>query len=159
MNRVFPVSQELSLEEAAFAEPLACCVHSLKRSHISYGSDVVIVGAGIMGQLHAILARLSGTRVIVVEPRQERRELALKLGAHIAIDPTTEDEQAYIKKISGDLGPEAVFITIPSPDIAANYIENIGKMGQVILWFFQPNKDIPMMQIWFITRNGFDWLL
>jgi L-iditol 2-dehydrogenase len=145
VSRVYPVSEELSLEEAAFAEPLACCVHSLKRVRINYGSDVVVVGAGIMGQLHAILARLSGARVIVVEPKKERRDLALSLGAHLAVDPTAEDEQAYFKKISGGLGPEAVFITIPNPDIAANYIRNIGKMGQVVFYgSFHPNKEIPV---------------
>lgn len=145
VSRVFPVAEELSLEEAAFAEPLACCIHSVNRAQIKFGSDVVIVGAGIMGQLHAMLAKLKGARVIVVEPREDRRETALSLGAHIAIDPTQEDGEAIIKDLTQGLGPEVVFITTPSPDIAENYLKNIGKMGQVIFYgSFHPNKAIPV---------------
>jgi len=145
VSRVFPVSQDLSLKEAAFAEPLACCIHSVNRAQIKYGSDVVIVGAGIMGQLHALLAKLKGARVIIVEPREDRRELALKLGAHVAIDPINEDAHAIIKDLTQGLGPEVVFITTPNPDIAEGYLSNIGKMGQVIFYgSFHPNKAIPV---------------
>lgn len=145
VSRVYPLAKNLSLEEAAFAEPLACCIHSVHRAEIKYGSDVVVVGAGIMGQLHAILARLAGARVIVIEPRSDRRELALKLGAHVAIDPTVEDEKNCLNELTGGLGPEVVFITTPSPDIAENYLQMIGKMGQVIFYgSFHPNRAIEL---------------
>ena len=70
------MSGDISLEEAAFTEPQACGIHSVKRSGIEFGDNVVIVGCGIMGQLHSLLCRLKGARVIVVEPRQDRRDLA-----------------------------------------------------------------------------------
>lgn len=143
VSRVFPVVSDLSLEAAAFAEPLACCIHSVKRAKIQYGSDVVVVGAGIMGQLHALLSRLAGARVIVAEPRKERRDLALKLGAHLALDPVSDHGKRLLHESTGDLKPEVVFVTTANPDIAEQYLQTIGKMGQVILYgSFHPSREI-----------------
>lgn len=60
-NRVYRLpDQDVSLDIAAFAEPLACCVHSMEQANVELGEDVVIVGGGIMGQLHNLLAALRG---------------------------------------------------------------------------------------------------
>ena len=91
IQRVFPIYGELPLQQAAFAEPLACCIHSVKRSRIAIGDTVAIFGMGIMGQLHSLLARLQGARVIIIEPAKERREFALLHGAHEGFEPLKED--------------------------------------------------------------------
>jgi S-(hydroxymethyl)glutathione dehydrogenase/alcohol dehydrogenase len=63
--------------------------HSLVR--FEAGSDVVVFGAGAVG-LGAIQAgRVAGaTQVIAIDPVRYRRELAMKLGATSALDPTAE---------------------------------------------------------------------
>ncbi|MEW6623041.1 MAG: alcohol dehydrogenase catalytic domain-containing protein [Bacillota bacterium] len=145
VDRVFPIEWDISLGEAAFTEPLACCIHSVKRSGIKFGSVVVVVGAGIMGQLHAVLARLSGAKVIVIEPNAARRNLALSLGAHAAVDPTVDDEKTVLNSLTRGVGPDVVFITTASTSLAEKYLDAAGKMGRVIFYgSFHPNKDIPI---------------
>ncbi len=142
-GRVFPLSGDISLEEAAFTEPLACCIHSVKRSGIEFGDNVVIVGCGIMGQLHSLLCRLKGARVIVVEPRQDRRELAARLGAHLVIDPGRGEMIDQVFKLTGGEGVDVVFNTAANPDIAKRSMALLKKMGRMIFYgSFHPNKNI-----------------
>jgi S-(hydroxymethyl)glutathione dehydrogenase/alcohol dehydrogenase len=55
------------------------------------GADVVVLGAGPLGLSAIQGARIKGAaRIIAVEPIRARRELALKVGAHIALDPNVE---------------------------------------------------------------------
>lgn len=62
---VYKLADDVDLDHAALAEPLACCVHSIRNARIQLGDDVVVIGAGIMGALHIRLAKMSGARVIV----------------------------------------------------------------------------------------------
>lgn len=61
------------------------------RMKIEAGSNVVVFGAGPVGLGAVQAGRVMGaTQVIVVEPIAYRRELALKLGATLALDPNAE---------------------------------------------------------------------
>lgn len=58
---------------------------------IEPGSDVVVLGAGAVGLGAVQAARILGAgQIIVVEPIRVRRELALKVGATMALDPNAE---------------------------------------------------------------------
>ena len=63
------------------------------------GSDVVVFGGGPIGLSAVQGARIRGaSQIILVEPIRYRRELGLKLGADIALDPNVERE-GLVKKI------------------------------------------------------------
>src|SRR5262249_20829110 len=66
---------------------------------VEVASDVVVLGAGVIG-LHAVQgAKIKGaSQIIVVEPIRYRRELALKIGADVALDPNVEGS-GLVKKI------------------------------------------------------------
>jgi len=143
VNGIFPVGDTVSLEEAAFTEPLACCVHSIKRSGIQLGDTAVVIGAGIMGQLHALLARMRGARVIIVEPDEKRRRLAIEMGAHEGLDPKNENAPARVKELTHGEGAEVVFDTVTIPEVAEEAQQMIRKMGRLILYgSFHPNNPI-----------------
>jgi L-iditol 2-dehydrogenase len=145
VSKVFPVAPELDLTLAAFSEPIACCLHSIERADLSLGDTVVIIGAGIMGQLHAVLSRLRGCRVLVVEPDAGRRELALRMGAHEGIDPVACDAVAMVKELTRGEGGEAVFSTVTKSSVAASALGMVRKMGTLMLYgSFHPNDPIQL---------------
>lgn len=94
------VPDSVSLDEAAFAEPLACCIHGIDRAKIVPGSHVVVLGAGSIGLLMVQLARAAGARVIVSEPDERKRRLAAQLGAGVQIDPTAADVKEAVLEIT-----------------------------------------------------------
>jgi L-iditol 2-dehydrogenase len=68
--------------ELALAEPLACAVNAVELAAPAFGDDVVIIGAGFMGNLVQKLVQLKGPgEVIVIDPRPDALERARRLGA------------------------------------------------------------------------------
>jgi L-iditol 2-dehydrogenase len=68
----------IPFEEAVFLEPLACCINAQRFLQIGAGDSVVVMGAGGIGCIHALLAKLKPiTKLIVVNAASESRlELA-----------------------------------------------------------------------------------
>lgn len=61
-----PLAGSTSLEESAMAEPLAVCLHAVRIAGPLLGKRILVTGAGPIGALMTILARLGGAREIVV---------------------------------------------------------------------------------------------
>lgn len=144
VNRIFPlVKADCSMEEAAFAEPVACCLRSLERADIEMGEDVVIVGAGIMGQLHNLLAKKKGARTIIADPDQSRRNMALSMGADVVFDPTLKEPVEEILRLTNHQGAHVIFFTVNALSLAQIYIKALSKMGRMVYYgSFHPSGDI-----------------
>ncbi len=79
-------------EQAAFAEPLSCCIHGIDQADIQLSDTVAIIGAGTIGLLMLQLAKLKGaSRVVVFEPVKAKREKASALNADYIFDPYDDD--------------------------------------------------------------------
>jgi L-iditol 2-dehydrogenase len=148
-NQIYMINDDLPLEKACFAEPLACVLNSIERGHLEIGEDVVVIGGGIMGQLHVMCAKLSGCRVIMSEPDGPRRELAKKLGADICIDPTQVDAVEEVKRLTDGEGAAAVFNTTAVSAVAQQAIGMVAKLGTVVMYSSQhPDKPIEVSPGW-----------
>ena len=144
-TRVFALpSADADLDVCAFAEPTACCLRSMENANVGFGEDVVIVGGGIMGQLHALLSKKRGARVMVVEPDAARRETALKLGADIAINPMEVNAIERIKELTNGRGAHVVFFTVNVLKLAGDYIDALAKKGRIVYYgSFHPAGEVP----------------
>ena len=129
---LFKIPDTLSYEEACLTEPLACCVHSVSRANIQLGEDVVIIGGGIMGQYHVMLAKRKGARVILSEVDPTRRALAENLGADITLNPMEQDPVEFVKGITDGRGADVVFNTTAIPSVVPQAIAMVGKGGRMI---------------------------
>lgn len=108
----------LDEESAVFLEPLACVLRGIARSDLAGstvrppepGATAAILGAGSMGLLHLLALRAldPAIAVAVVDPLSARRELALALGAAIALD-VREDLPAAVRQVGEGQGADAVF--------------------------------------------------
>jgi L-idonate 5-dehydrogenase len=71
-RQCYPVAGDISLGELAFAEPLAVALHAVNRGPVLMGKSVLITGAGTIGCLTVIAARLAGARQITVSDVLDR---------------------------------------------------------------------------------------
>ena len=137
--------EEISYEKMAFTEPVACVINSIERVDIRFGQDVLVIGGGTMGLLHVMLLRQRGARVFVSEPVAERRERALALGAHAALDPTACDPVAAIHGYTQGRGADAVFNTCAHPAIAAQAVQMTAACGTCVMFSsIHPREDVPV---------------
>jgi L-idonate 5-dehydrogenase len=81
-RQCYPVSGEASLGELAFAEPLAVGLHAVNRAGDLLGKSVLVTGAGTIGCLTMIAARLKGATSVTASDVLDRPlETARAVGA------------------------------------------------------------------------------
>lgn len=91
------LADDVTFIEGAMAEPLACCINGADRSNIKVGDNVVVYGGGMIGLLLLQLAKRKGAaNVVLVEPVEEKRKMAEKLGAVFTINPVQENVKAAL---------------------------------------------------------------
>jgi L-iditol 2-dehydrogenase len=112
-----PVPAGLAPEVAAFAEPLACALHSVRRCGPGGGREVLVLGGGVQGQLLARLLTLGGDRVHLADPHADRRARALRLGAVAAHDAPRDAEGARLLagRLTGGRGADLVVEAVGRP--------------------------------------------
>jgi L-iditol 2-dehydrogenase len=124
---------DIAVERAVFVEPLADCLHAVHdQAQVAQGHRVAVLGAGSMGlQMVAVAAR-AGARVMAVEPREDRRALAGRLGAEVTVDAAGWRETAA--EWSGGDGPDAVIVTLGRGEVAADAVAACAPGGRVVLF-------------------------
>jgi L-iditol 2-dehydrogenase len=139
---VYGVDDKLSFEEAAMAEPVACCLHGMDLAEIKTGDTVLIIGGGTIGLIMLQLARLSGASMIIVsEPIKSKRGLATKLGADLIIDPFDQSFEEILRDIKINVGIECV----GNPNTMLDTVRYTGKGGRAMLFgLTDPEDEIPI---------------
>jgi 2-desacetyl-2-hydroxyethyl bacteriochlorophyllide A dehydrogenase len=131
---VYPLPDGISLEHGALLEPVSVAVHAVDLSNTHPGSTVAISGAGAIGLLMLEMVQKAGaTKVMVSEPVAEKRQLALKLGADVAVDPLKEDLDAVGKQFTNGLGFDVVIEASGNLRAAKQAVSLAGRCGTV-LW-------------------------
>jgi L-iditol 2-dehydrogenase len=114
-GNVMPLAGSLNADVAALIEPLACVLRGQRALFIQPGDLVLVMGAGPIGVMHMLLARLSGAgKVLVSELGEERALQAKRLGADRVIQPEKEDIRALIEAESDGQGADVVIVAAPS---------------------------------------------
>lgn len=77
---VYPLPDNLSYDEGAMVEPVACCLRGIDRANIRPGDDVAVLGGGPIGLILAQMAKAAGGNVTISEPDEEKWNLISSLG-------------------------------------------------------------------------------
>jgi L-idonate 5-dehydrogenase len=93
-RQCYPVAGDLTLGELAFAEPLAVALHTVHRGPDLMGKSVLVTGAGTIGCLTVMAARLAGARSITVSDILERPlAKAREVGADVTLRADREGDK------------------------------------------------------------------
>ena len=130
---VHKIPHEMSLENAAVIEPLACAIHTVDRADIRLDDVVVIAGAGPLGLLMAQIAVLkTPKKLIVIDMADERLAQAKTYGADITINPKTEDAIAIVKSLTGGYGCDVYIEATGYPSGVTQGLQMIRKLGRFV---------------------------
>ena len=84
--------QGMSHTSGALVEPFSVAYNAvLAAGGMDPSDSVAIVGGGPIGLLAVLAASATNARVVLVEPQEHRREMALNMGAQAALDPTSTE--------------------------------------------------------------------
>lgn len=132
--QLYRASNQVSFEEICLAEPLACVARSVRKARVERTDTVVVVGAGVMGILHLMLAGQAGARVIVGEPDPERAAFAWALGADVIIDPTRASLVDEVRALTGGRGADVIFCAVSAATVVEQAVEAVSKGGRVLVY-------------------------
>lgn len=140
-----------SLDNTPFpGEPLGCAINAFRRSGISAGQTVAIIGIGFLGALLTRLSHLAGARVVAISRRRFALDLARELGADISL--ALQDQSRVAEQVrrltdgqGADTAIEAVGLQGPL-DLAAELIRIKGRL--VIAGYHQDGPRQVNMQLW-----------
>ncbi len=128
------IPDKLSINEATFLEPIACCIESIEKCNIGLGDIIVIIGAGVMGLLLLQLSLLKGaSKVIVSEINEYRRNIAKSLGATV-VNPEETDLKKFITKETFSEGVDVAITTVFKEDIIKECFLFTRKQGTVFIF-------------------------
>ncbi|HLW86754.1 MAG TPA: zinc-binding dehydrogenase, partial [Candidatus Sulfotelmatobacter sp.] len=82
------IPPNVSFEDAAMTEPLACVLRGLHETGVEIGDTVTIIGGGPIGLMFVQVARAIGCNVISVVKRDEQVQAAKHMGAHEIVQIT-----------------------------------------------------------------------
>jgi len=146
-NDIVNVPEEISYEEAAMLEPLACAVHAVKISEVKKEDSVIILGAGTIGLLTLqILKSLNVEKIAITDILDFKLQMAKQLGADIAIkafDVNYYKNRDLIKNTN--LIFECVGSFAPTLHQAINLIDKHGRI--IVLGSFSTPQKIDILKI------------
>ncbi len=132
-SKIYKIDDELSDDEAAIIEPLACAIHTVQRARIEFEDVVVLAGAGTLGLCITQLVKLkTPKKLIVLETNEKRLELARKLGADLALNPLKVDVVKEVKALTDGYGCDVYIEATGSPIGVTQGLEMIRRLGRFV---------------------------
>ncbi|WP_368498396.1 zinc-binding dehydrogenase [Herbiconiux sp. A18JL235] len=144
----FAVPESVELQTAAIIEPFVCVFTALQRvGGVSASDTVHVYGLGAIGLSAVIQAATAGAEVVVFDPSAPRRELALALGAAVAVDPlgaeADGDPLEVVERETGRRLADLVVEASGAPSAQAAALESADDRGRVLLMGVSVPRAVP----------------
>lgn len=141
----FVLPDEVSFEEGSFIEPLACVVRGQRLANFRPGQTMVIIGSGISGLLHLVLARAMGTgRIIATDISEYRLGKAREFGADAVIN-ARDDVPARVREANQDRLADLVIVCTGALPAFAQALESVDRGGTLLCFATpEPGVDLPI---------------
>jgi len=130
---IHKLADSVSYQNGVMIEPLAVAVHSMEILN-KQNKSIVILGSGSIGLLCLIVAKQLGyTTIICTDTAPFNREMAVKLGADLAMDPVTEDVPSKVKELTNGKGADAALVAAGAENIMDQAASSVRKLGEICL--------------------------
>lgn len=142
LGTIAHVAANVDPAAAAIAEPISSCLHAQELGRVGLGDTVVIIGAGPIGCIHIMLARLHGAdRIIIADVNAERLRFAEPFGPDAAIDVTATDLVAEVRRLTNGNGADVIITATPAPVAQVQAVEMARKGGRILLFGGLPKDE------------------
>ncbi len=140
-NLCCPLPEEVSFEEGAFANLVLTSLHALRRGEPELGQNLLVVGAGVVGQFAAQFGRIAGLNTMVSDTLPMRLDYALQTGAHATVNVAKESLHERAMEFTDGFGFDVAIVAIGGE--GTQVLKDIGevmklspdghRMGRIVL--------------------------
>ncbi|MCM8824299.1 MAG: alcohol dehydrogenase catalytic domain-containing protein [Candidatus Omnitrophica bacterium] len=141
----FILPDEVSFEEGTFIEPLACVIRGQREAIVSYGQNILILGGGISGLLHLLLARVSCVgRIFVTDINDYRLKLAKQLGAD-EVFHAKEDIEKRLREVNDNKLADLVIVCTTAITAFMQALKCVEPAGTILCFApTEPGVSLPL---------------
>jgi 2-desacetyl-2-hydroxyethyl bacteriochlorophyllide A dehydrogenase len=133
-DKVVILPDSFSPEQGAFIEPVAVAVHSTGRAGDTRGRNVVVLGAGPIGNLVAQACKARGAKkVLITDLSDYRLEIARRVGVDAVSNARTESLAEASKRVFGDEGFDLALEAAGNESTMDQAITTIDKGGTIVV--------------------------
>jgi L-iditol 2-dehydrogenase len=148
---VLNIPANMSFEEAAMIEPLACCIRAWNKFKHQKNDSVAILGVGPTGIMHVLLAKLYGLgKVFCLDLNDFRLDFAKKFET-ITIHSGNTNAMEQIKSETANHGVDVVIVSTSSLNALKDAVHFVRKGGTIVM-FGVPSKganvDLDMSEVY-----------
>ena len=126
------IPSSLSLSEAAMAEPLACCLNGLEKVELKKDETVLILGAGPIGCLFAMVAEHQGSGKVILVEKDSARISQARLG--LEVDLLDANKVEAVMELTGGLGADVVVTCFREAALEYPLLELAAPGGRVLMF-------------------------
>ncbi|MBA3914719.1 MAG: zinc-binding dehydrogenase, partial [Acidobacteriales bacterium] len=132
-TNMLAIPADVSFEEAAMVEPLACVLRGLHETGVEIGDTVAVIGGGPIGLMFIQVAKATGCNVIAVVKRDSQVEAARRMGAHeiVQVGKVTDTIEAVRALTRDHRGADVVIEAVGRPEAWEQSIDMVRKGGTV----------------------------
>lgn len=139
-DQVYKLPDDVGLKEGCLLEPMSIVIRMMDKCNVKCGSTVCVCGGGPIGLLATQCFSMYGaTKLTLIEPLADRRELAKTLGAVHTIDSAHEDVVERAGEITGGSGFDIVLDCSGARAAVPLLPEITGNGGTLIYGAMYPN--------------------
>ena len=132
-DRIVKLPPSFSYEQGALVEPAAVAVHAVGRGGDMAGQNVVVLGAGPIGNLVAQVAAAGRANVLITDLSDYRLDVAKRCGlAHVS-NAGREPLADAVGRVFGEAGYGVAFECVGVEATMGPAIETIGKGGTIVV--------------------------
>ena len=138
------VPEDIPRDILPMVEPLVIALHGLHRGGVAPGEHVAIFGAGPIGLLEAMTARVYGAEPIVIDPVADRLEDARAAGVRHVVNPTAGDVVGKIMEITDGRGAEVVLESSGAHAAIVGTLDIVAYAGRIVFTGWpKGNTELP----------------
>lgn len=140
---LYPIPDGIESERAAFFANVETAVNFALDAAPRVGERMAVFGQGVVGLLTtAVLSETPLETLIAIEPHDERREMAERMGADATIDPTESDAADAVRELTG--GVDIAIEVSGCPSTLETAVKATGYGGRVVVgsWYGTKRAEI-----------------
>jgi L-iditol 2-dehydrogenase len=134
VENLLALPANLGFDEGSLFEPISIILHSFRFGQPRMGETAAVLGAGPIGLSTIACLRLAGVkRIFSVEPVAERREMAVRLGADVSINPRETDPVHEVLRETGGRGVDITFDCATQEDTVNQALYMTAPAGRAVI--------------------------
>lgn len=145
-SNIYILPDNMPFEDAPLIEHTSCVLHSVEKSGLELGDTVVVMGAGLVGNIFIQMVRARGAAVVIAMDVSEKKlNKAREMGADHAVNAAQDDVAAAVLKLTEGRGADVIFDTAGVPAALEGTVKYATKGARIVIFATHPKESVVKM--------------